>query len=64
MSTPANAPSKVVDLSEVRAQRAARVRSASRVRRPFLWSWPSGQIVAAEFPLPAADSFHRDFARR
>jgi len=43
------------DLAEFRARQAARARTASGVRRTFLWSWPAtGQQVAAVFPLPAA----------
>jgi hypothetical protein len=53
--------SNVVDFAEARARRAALARSASNVRRVFLWGWPAtGQLLAAEFPLPAATSFSLD----
>jgi hypothetical protein len=54
--SPAPAIAQIVDFAEFRLRRAARVRIASRVKQQFLWSWPSGQLLAAEFPLPAADS--------
>jgi hypothetical protein len=56
MSAAALKPS-VVDLAEFRLRRAVRARAQSRTRQQFLWSWPTGQFLAAEFPLPAASSY-------
>jgi hypothetical protein len=55
--SPAPSDAQILDLAEFRLRRAARVRAASRVKQQFLWSWPNGQLLAADFPLPAASSY-------
>ena len=49
--SPAPINAQIFDLAESRLRRAARVRAASRVKQQFLWSWPSGQLLARGIPL-------------
>jgi len=56
--TPAHLATNVLDFAAARTRRAARARSAAGIKQMFLWGWPAtGQLLAAEFPLPAAASY-------